>query len=209
MPSDTSGGAGPKTARQRIIEDAQLRCYEVRSEYQQASLLLSGQISRVEVYRLQQAVSDYYWALRPLRDEDPVRDWWDDVTLSEQWTYPVTKTEYEVRGSRAVPVEVTEEIPYEGLETLREHLDQTETVTKTKTGMRGRRTEKVTRQKVLDAGILVDVSGVLDDAADRLGFSPEVKSIDHTDEVDEDDLEELFEQGPQALATDGGDGDGE
>jgi hypothetical protein len=209
MASDRESGGGPKTARQRIIEEAQLQCYDARSEYQQAALLLSGQVSREHVLRLQQAVADYYWALRPLRDEDPVRDWWNDVVLSEQWTRSVTVTEPRVQGTTIVQAEETKEVPFEGLETLRDHLDRTETVTTTKTGMRGRREETVTRKKVLDPEVLVDITGVLDDAADKLGFSPEVKSDDHVDEVSEDDLEDLFERGPKEMAADGGEQDGD
>lgn len=202
---DNSGnsGSGGKTVRQRLIEEAQLRCHEARSNVMQAKLLTS-KVPREAALRLQQALVDYYAALRPLRDEEIVADWWEDVTLSENWikdvrveTEPVVTGDYIGREPVSVKAKKKRVVEhYEGLDTLERLDSMTEEKTVEKTGMRGKRTETITRLKVLDPGILQDISYVLDDAADKLGFGPEVESEMPRDETDLEDL-----KGTTPLAT--------
>jgi hypothetical protein len=193
--SDSEGNSGGKTVRQELIENAMLRCHDARSKVQKVKYLANS-VPRETSLKFQQAIADYYAALRPLRENDPVEDWWDDVTLSKQWvkdvheeTKPVVTGDY--LGREPVSVrERTEKVVefYEGLNTL-ERLDaMTETIENVKSGMRGVRTEKRTRLKVLSPSILIDISYVLDDAADKLGFSPEVESEMPRDETDLEDL---------------------
>ena len=199
----SDGGSVGKTVRQKLIEEAQLRCHESRSEVTK-SKFLTNSVPRQVALRLQQTVSDYYSALRPLRDEDPVSDWWNNVTLSERWIKDVrTETEPVVTGDvlGREPISVQQNTKrvvdyYEGLDTLERIGSMTETKEVTKSGMRGVRTETVTRVKVLDPTILVDISFVLDDAANKLGFAPEVESEMPRDETD---LEEL--KGTAPIAT--------
>jgi hypothetical protein len=189
------GGSTGKTVRQKLIEEAQLRCHEARSEVQKAKLL-AGEVPREVALRLQQSISDYYAALRPLREGDPVDGWWTDVTLSENWVKDVrTETEQVVTGDpldrEKVSVKQREKQIveyYEGLDTLQKIDSMTEKKQVTKSGMRGRRKETVSRLKVLDPAILIDISFVLDDAANRLGFAPEVESEMPRDESDLEDL---------------------
>jgi hypothetical protein len=193
--SSDDSSSGGKTIRQRLIEEAQLRCHEARSNVLQAKLL-ANKVPRESALRFQQTLVDYYAALRPLRDEEIVADWWDDVTLSEHWikdvrveTEPVVTGDY--LGTEQVSVQQQKERVvehYEGLDTIEKLDSMTEEKTVSKKGMRGRRTETVSRLKVLDIEILKDISFTLDDAADKLGFGPEVESEMPRDETDLEDL---------------------
>jgi len=201
--SDSDGQSVGKTTRQKLIEEAQLRCHEARSELQKAKLLY-GTVPREVALRLQQRIADYYYALRPLRNEDPVADWWDDGPLSKHWIKdvriekePVVTGDYlgqESVGVRQRKKKVIDR--YQGLDHLEQLDSMTETKTVTKSGMRGTRKEKSTRQKALDAEILRDLSSTLDDAATKLGFGPEIETEMPTDETDLEDL-----KGDGSLAT--------
>ncbi|WP_435360407.1 hypothetical protein [Haloarchaeobius sp. DFWS5] len=172
---------GPKSVRERIIEHAQLQCYEARSELQQAQMLNHGTAPRQVRMKLQQAISDYYHALRPLRNRPEVgeNDWWETVELSDDWMYTETVPRREVVGSIDEQLGIREwtedvEQSYAGLDVIRDLERAVETTTVVKTGMRGRREDTVTRVKILDGDILVDIVGVLHEAAGRLGFQPDM-----------------------------------
>ncbi len=192
---ESNGHSGGKTVRQDLIEETMFRCHEARSKVQKVKFLTNS-VPREVALKFQQTISDYYAALRPLRDNDPVAGWWDDVTLSDSWikdvrieAKPVVTGDY--LGRQPVSVQKDKERVverYEGLNTLEKLGSMTETEENVKNGMRGVRTETVTRLKVLDPSILVDISFTLDDAADKLGFSPEVESEMPRDETDLEDL---------------------
>lgn len=193
MPS-TDDDSGGKSVRQRIIEQAQIETHDARSTVIKTQLLAGG-VPRDQLLSLQNAILQYYYALRPLREEDPVEGWWDDVQLSEAWT-DGTRIEREVVGDlQTGPRIQTQETPNHvtGLETLHDLAGDTETVRRVSTGLCGRREETEERQRVLDVRILLDVSLVLDDAADRLGFAPDIEEFEEVDEVDDSDIEQFFE----------------
>ncbi|WP_226043514.1 hypothetical protein [Natrinema sp. DC36] len=199
MSSYNDSGEGQRSARRQIIEEAQVVCHTARSEYQQVSKLNDGEVPREISLRFQQAVTDYYWSLRPLRDEQVVQDFWESTVLSEDWTYEEVVVKGSVEADLHKPgIQIsrepqTIEKPYLGLETIKTHLDgEFETKTVVKTGARGRREETVRRQKILEPEILLDISGVLDDAAAKLGFMPDVKQKDPKDSPNMGDLRGLL-----------------
>ncbi len=192
---ESDGQSSGKTVRQKLIEEAMFRCHEVRSEVQK-SKFITGSVPRTVGLRFQQTISDYYASLRPLRESDPVADWWDEVTLSDHWIKevrteinPVVTGDY--LGQEQVGIKANEKRVidrYEGIDTLELLGEMTETKEVTRSTMRGVRTETVERTKVLDPNILIDLSFVLDDAANKLGFSPEIETEMPRDETDLEDL---------------------
>ncbi|MCO8266645.1 hypothetical protein NKF06_08610 [Haloferax sp. AB510] len=185
-----------KTVRERIIEDAQVRCHQKRSEVQDARLRMSI-VPRSLRGDFQNRVLEYYRALRPLRTEGIIKEWWSSVVLSPSWTagreyiFEIDGQEIEVSQDEAMtiyekqgvaPVEVRD-IPYRGLERLDELEDATETVVETRSTMRGVREEQTTQQVVLDVRQLMDIASTLDDAATKLGFKPSIELQDAEGEV--------------------------
>lgn len=178
----TASGQAGKTAIERVIEHHQLRTHEARSKVLQTQHLLA-RVPRQPRLRLQQEVLDYYHALKPLRDHPEVKDWWDEVELSEQWIADETVSQevvQDVVGDIETGVRVTEhveedvEIEYHtGLDTIPEKLTETETDTTVSHGLSGPSRSTQTQRKVLGADILIDVASVLDDATIKLGFGPD------------------------------------
>ena len=176
-----SGQAG-KTAIERVIEHHQLRTHDARSTVLQTQHVLAH-VPRKPRLRLQQEVLDYYHALKPLREHPEVEGWWDDVRLSDQWIKDKTVSQevvQDVVGDIETGVQVTERLEedveieyYEGLDTIPEKLTETETSVSVSHGLSGPSMSKQTKRRVLDADILIDVAGVLDDATIKLGFGPE------------------------------------
>jgi hypothetical protein len=201
--SESNGQSGGKTVRQKLIEEAMFRCHQSRSEVQKQKFLTNS-VPRKVALRFQQTISDYYAALRPLRQNDPVQDWWDSVELSKRWikdirveTEPVVTGDYIGREQVGVKTRKKRVVDrYEGLDALERLGSMTETKEITKSTMRGVRKETTSRLKLLDPGVLIDISFTLDDAADKLGFSPNVESEMPRDETDLEDL-----KGVTPLAT--------
>lgn len=175
---DETGGNPGKSAVERIIEHHQLQIHEARSRVLQSSHVLAH-VPREPRLRLQQAILDYYHALKPLRDRPEVEEWWSQVTLSENWVKDRTvETDVTVGGDPINGVEVTEEERevveyYEGLDVIPEEFTQTVTETVHEHGFSGPSTATKRTRKVMDAQTLIDVASTLDDAAVKLGFAPE------------------------------------
>jgi hypothetical protein len=148
----------------------------------QAQHVLAG-VPRKQRLRLQQEILDYYHALKPLREHPEVEDWWDDVRLSDRWIADRTVTEdvvQDVIGDINSGVQVAERVEedveieyFTGLDTIPEKLTETETASTYSHGLSGPSQSTQTQRRVLDADILIDVAGVLDDATIKLGFGPE------------------------------------
>ncbi|RDZ39432.1 hypothetical protein C5B91_20185 [Haloferax sp. Atlit-10N] len=174
--------------REKLIEDAQVEVHEARSKVTRVRLMYDH-VPRAWRQELQEAIIAYYYALRPLRTEGIIEEWWGSVELSSEWTREVvTDTETVVRetengGFAEETVDVTEVKPYRGLQILEELETATVSETVEKSDMRGTRYESVSRQLVLDAPVLIDIAGVLDDAATKLGFSPSIELQDAEGEV--------------------------
>jgi hypothetical protein len=185
MATDRTDVDGPKSVREKLIEHAQLQTWEARSELQQAQMLQNGEAPRQVRMKLQQAISDYYHALKPLHNRPELegeRDegWWNTVVLSDEWTTTQYREEQRVGGDvhtgpRIETVTVEEEVPVEGLDAIRDLERSYETETTTQNGLRGRRTETVRRKTVLPGDVLVDIIGVLDEAAGKVGFQPDME----------------------------------
>lgn len=174
--------SGRKTVRERIIEDAQMRCHQARSRCYRARMIYDGEVPQEIKLALQEAIIDYYRAMRPLRDESIIRDFWEDAILSRRWIkgqrqveQPTVDGDLHGHGVSVRTETTTETVYYRGLDVLEDLETATETERVEKTSMRGRTTEEVTRQKVLPAGVLVDIASVLDDAAAKLGFKPDTE----------------------------------
>lgn len=141
------------TTRKRLIEVAQMLCYEARSKCLRAKSQY-GRVPRVDRIGFQIAIVDYYWALRPLRKDAAVAELWKNEPLSEGWT-----------GDNGEPIT--------GLDAINEVDDITVYDSVKEVTMRGGQENEVPRDMVLPFPVLKDISGVLDDAAGKLGFNPE------------------------------------
>ncbi len=159
----------PRTvARQKIIETAQLNCYEARSQCIRVKSQM-GDVPREYLLAFQDAILDYYWALKPLADEPPVHGWWEEVELSDQWTVASDGGDGDETGF------VTGVDSIDGIE------DDIETVRERKKTVRGLATFEHQQQRVLPFQVLKDISGVLDEATGRLGFIPATPTPVETD----------------------------
>jgi len=184
MATEPDESDNPRSVRERLIEHAQLQTWEARSELQQAQMLQNGEAPRQVRMKLQQAISDYYHALKPLHNRpelegDRDNGWWNTVTLSDDWTTTQYREEQQVTGDvysgpRIETVTVPVEVPVQGLDSIRDLERSYETDTKTQSGLRGRRTETVRRKTVLPGDVLIDIIGTLDEAAGKVGFQPDM-----------------------------------
>jgi len=89
-----------------------------------------------------------------MREESAVSDWWAKVALSDYW------------------VDSETDKPFTGLEKVATVNRLTETIPVEEHTVRGSKDDVKTRPLALPFEILEDISGVLDDAAARLGFAP-------------------------------------
>lgn len=152
----------PRTvARQKIIETAQLNCYEVRSQCIRFKSEF-GTVPRGHLLAFQDAILDYYWALRPMREAPAVREWWKDVELSKEW-------------------KPDGDGPASGLDAVDEIDESEDTVQERRYTVRGWEVDEHTQQQVLSFKTLKDISGVLDEAASKLGFTPTTPTPVETD----------------------------
>lgn len=164
--------------RIRLINDCLLELYHVRAKCERAQAL-DGTVPTQHRLALHTAIRDTYLALRPLRDETTIDDWWQTVELSSYWGEWIEATPDE---DNAVPVAKTQDgkriharwQPYTGLETLQQITDIVEETTRTTHVFGGTKTETVKQPNPLKYRILLDISTTLEDAADRLGFAPRV-----------------------------------
>lgn len=159
MARNKDGGAGNGRSRRRLIEEAQQVCHYVRAQCQEER---SYQGEVPEPYRIdfQNSIANYYWALRPMREESVVKEWWEKAELSEHWFDSETGE------------------PYTGLDTIAKANRLMETDQFQRQTMRGVETVTQSRPVVLPYVILEDISGVLDDAAAKLGFAAETPDDD-------------------------------
>lgn len=171
---DEEEGKQGKTAIERVIEHHQLRTHEARSRVLQTQHVLTN-VPRQPRLRLQQEILDYYYAMKPLRDRSEVEDWWDNVTLSENWVKGeniVQNVTGDVQSGVKIEEEV-EQVYYEGLDEIPDQLTEVEVDTVYEHGLSGPSTTNKRQRKVLPADVLIDLATVLDDAAMKLGFGPE------------------------------------
>lgn len=161
--TNSDGGGTVGASRARIIAHAQERCHQARTQYIEAeNTIEGGEHALVAAAELHNAVIEYFYALRPLKDEDPVEDFWDDVVL---WTEQIpVRTE---AGGISM-----EEQPVTGFDQLAQEAIKHKTVQEERDGYLGKRV--VTRDIPirLPPDILLRISAKLDQAAGMLGFKP-------------------------------------
>jgi len=160
--------------RRRIIEEAQLQCFQARSACIRARDAY-GEVPRDYRRYFQETILDYYWALKPLKDEPPVDDWWDLVELSANWR-TVMREAPQVSADGGEPATVgperTDSKARTGLDTLK-HLDEaTEVITEAQQSYLGSWSAEIERPHVLPHAVLKDLSDRLDEAWGRLGGNP-------------------------------------
>lgn len=181
-----------RSVRGRIIEDAMVNCHEARADVLKAQQL-AGTVDREYRLRLQQAIIEYYYAMRPLREHNAIKDWWEDVVLSERWVKD-RRTEQKVTGSVVDGVSLEEETVeeyYRGLDHIERLQDMRERRRTVDSGMMGKRESVEEVQKVLETAVLIDIAGTLDDAAAKLGFEPGVPDSAPRTKITEEALEEV------------------
>jgi hypothetical protein len=156
--TEEDGGDGTRTAgrsRGRIIAATQERAFKAVNRYVEAANSLddSGE-ARVAAAELHNAVMAYYRALRPLRNEEVIEDFWEGA-------------EWEYRGDRV-----------KGLDKLAQVMVESEEDTEHRQGFLGARTERKRKPLRLAPKTLIQLAATLDDAAVKLGFAPEVDTSD-------------------------------
>lgn len=187
MSADTDGPYR-RTVREKLIEEAQVEMQRARSTVTRAEMAYDGRVPRQYRMELQRAVLDYYDALRPLREEGLIAEWWETVELSDSWTEQRIVRDVEVDGdvdSRR-PARVldwgqhAETVPVEGVDSLEGLRTAVEPYRETNRSMRGSREVTGQRKVVLEADALLDIASKLDDAANKLGFRPPMELVSAT-----------------------------
>lgn len=182
--------------RARLINERLIELFRVRAKCERARSL-QGEVPLEHQIALFNQIRDAYLALRPLRDETAIDDWWESVTLSPRWgdwNTPVDPEETE----DAVPLAKTDQgvlfgvfEPYEGLGTL-DNLRDMVTEREQEVPVFGGVKEKTVREPNLpEYDILLDISSVLEDAADRLGFAPDVAEATPRTQITAEKIEEV------------------
>lgn len=169
----------------RIITQAQQRNHRARSDFLEARQL-SGDVPWRIHHELQAAVMEFYQALRPLREHKAVEEFWEEVelcTIQTGWD-PVIKN-----GAIVDYEPVTETIT--GFESLEELTAQRTSQEKTISDSFGERTVQVRDRDLVDGEVLLGASQKLDDAANKLGFGPDVDESTPRTVIDDELMEDV------------------
>lgn len=180
---EDSDGRGRERAR--LINDCLTELFDVRAKCERARTL-NAEVPTQHRIALYSAIRDTYLALRPLREEDAIKSWWESVTLSPRWG---EWHEVEPDHEDAVPFATDENddpvygvwLPYSGLGTLDDLRDPVREEEIAVHVFGGVKRERRTEPDPLPYDILLDISSTLEDAAQRLGFAPAIGVQDVTD----------------------------
>lgn len=155
MKSDDERQGAASVSRARIIAEAQARTHDARMQFiESANSIEQGAHENLAAAQLHNAVIEYFYALRPLKDEPPVRQFWNEVVLWEEAESGETKKA-------------------KGFDRLEQEAVRFQTTRSTSKGYLGTRTE-VNREPIrLPPDVLLRISAKLDQAAGKLGFLPE------------------------------------
>lgn len=170
MSADDDGDRPTTVAqsRERIISHAQERCHAASVRYIEAANSLDGDNRReLAAAELHNAVIEYYRALQPLSNEDAVSDFWESVVL---WTTEGSESD---GGGSDDDGSVGDSAAVTGFDRLGKEAVRFRTVTESKMGYCGQRTESRREPVRLPPDLLLRVAQKLDEAAIKLGFSPE------------------------------------
>lgn len=201
MSSEDAEIPGPGRTRARLVERAQERYYRAKSAYLRAGMLSADSDAiTTAVAELHTAVFQYYWAVKPLSDDDNIAQQWgekgdttdDKIVL---WTEQVPATDEQGRpilqqGENGKVYQQTREVPVGLPEVERFAVDVSREV-ETVEGMLGTREREVSTPNRLPPETLIEIGDALDDLADDLGFRPETPRHEPETEVTQDDLREL------------------
>lgn len=166
--------SGRDSTFRKIIENAKANSFQARVNCSAAQSDAGG-VPRELRLEYQQALINYYWALRPLKENGEVSEWWDGVEPSEQWTREV-ETESDEAGSasdRAATIQKSRTVqqPVTGLDAIKDLNKNVRVVEETKHTMRGRIVDRERIVQALPFEILEDIEATLDDASNRLGLT--------------------------------------
>lgn len=169
----------------RLITRAQQRNHRARADYLEARQLSDDAPWQIQ-HELQAAVMEFYQALRPLREHKAVEDFWEEVEICEIQTGwdPVVKD--------GVVVDYNPEIKtITGFESLEELTAQRTSQEETISDSFGTRTVTVRDRDLVDGEILLGASQKLDDAANKLGFGPDIDESTPRTEIDDELMENV------------------
>lgn len=169
----------------RIITQAQQRNHRARSNYLEARQM-SDDVPWQIHHELQAAVMEFYQGLRPLREHNAVEDFWKEVEICEIQTGwdPVVKNGKIVDYNAEIDT-IT------GFESLEELTARRTSEEKTVSDSFGTRTVQTSDRDLVDGHVLLGASQKLDDAANKLGFGPDIDESTPRTEIDEELMEKV------------------
>ena len=189
--SDAEAGGVASLSRGRLIANAQERVHRARSAWIESENSLEGHnLSTALSAEFHNAVIEFFYALRPLKDKPGVKAYWEDVVL---W-----KEEQLVQDEDGTMT--IEEKPVTGFDTLEQYAVQKRQVRDETVGLLGRQVQVKEIPVRLPPDALLRISAKLDEAAGDLGFVPETD-----DQVIETILEERTGESNRNPDQQGGD----
>lgn len=183
--------------RARLINERLMQLFNVRSKCERARSL-DGEVPTEHQIGLHNAIRDVYLAIRPLRDENAISEWWESVKLSRRWgEWQPAKSDHE----DSVPIGQNEDgemlygvwQPYQGLDALDQLRDVVRHREERIRIFGGFKTKTTSEPHPLPYDVLLDISMTLEDACERLGFVPEVRESTPRTEITDEVIEEVKE----------------
>lgn len=169
----------------RIITRAQQRNHQARAEYLEARQI-SEDVPWPIHHELQAAVMELYQALRPLREHNAVEEFWNSVEICDihsGWD-PV------VKNGRVVDYDPVFET-LTGFESLEELTAKRTSQTITISDSFGEREVETADRDLVDEQVLLKASQALDDAANKLGFGPDIDESTPRTKIDDELMEKV------------------
>lgn len=172
MSTDPGQSLSKRSTATRLINRAQERCHVARSRFLEAWQLGHDEIPWPVHHEFQSAVLEYYEALRRMRDNPQVSEFWTDAELAEQLV-----------GRKPVVDDHTGKVVIEpqyesitGLDNIYQVVSPGGAIEREVNDVFGRRTVVESTNRFADGETLLHISHVLDDAAAMLGFEPDSAS---------------------------------
>lgn len=195
-------GGGAQSVHAQLVNDRLVDLYQARSKAIRARIMLGGVAPHEFRVELQNAILDAYYALRPLRDENVVADYWEETIPSEDWIAGTTER-VEVDGAIDEPLRVDREeveVPYQGIDAITELENNIERGEQTVHTVAGEKTQETVRQEPPPLEILLDISSTLEDAAAKLGFASDTPDEPPVTEIDQETVDEAQDRMKEVFA---------
>ncbi|MCU4926912.1 hypothetical protein OB905_13135 [Halobacteria archaeon AArc-dxtr1] len=171
----------------RIITRAQQRNHRARSDYIEARQL-SPDVPWSIHHELQAAVMEFYMALKPLREHTSVEEFWEEAEICQiQDGWEAVKKNGEVVNYRPKMQTMT------GFDRLESLTNQPTDEVKEIEDCFGKREIHTQSRELVDGHVLLNASQKLDDAANKLGFGPDIDESTPRTEIDDELLKEVEE----------------